>query len=152
MARLTRRESALAWNSQAPIGMEIPVPAKRVTDPNAPKEWRLQVACVKLCREYQAHRKDFRFIAPMAEAQRDPKRAAIAKSMGLNAGVLDLHLYRLKKGVMLMLIVELKLPGKPLTPEQREWADFYRAGNIPAVRIDNLNDFTNALREFLEAP
>lgn len=148
MPRLTRRELAAAWNSQAPEGMERPVPEKRKAKAGQ-REWKLQVACVKLAREYQRVNKDFRFLAPMAEAQRDPKRAGIAKAMGLQAGAPDIWLLRRVPGQIRVCLVELKLPGGKLRPEQEGWFEWVAPSGTPRYLVTSIEQFAAVLGEFL---
>lgn len=148
MPRLTRRELAAAWNSQAPEGMERPVPEKRKAKAGQ-REWKLQVACVKLCREAERVNKHFAFITSQAENRRDPKRAGIAKAMGLQAGFPDLMLMRRQAGGVALCLVELKLPGGKLRPEQEGWFEWFKPTGTPCHLVTTVEQFAAVLGEFL---
>lgn len=157
MKRITRRESALLWNMQAPLDMEArPVPAKRKVDPAAPKEWKLQAACIKAVRARMQYDKSLRYEVNLIEGNRTPARAAMAKVMGMQRGPNDLTLYRnvpdTNRGYEAMmqrtLRIEFKLHAGHLTAEQLDWFAFHSAGGIRCERVDNLKDFLRLLDGF----
>lgn len=147
MPRLTRRQWAIAHNSQAPLGANVPVPAKRAKARNL--EWRLQCECVRICRQWMGVRKDFRFLAPQPEGQRDPKRAANAKAAGLQSGPADVWLMRCQRGVFQLLCVELKIGDNDLTYAQKDWRAWLSGAAVPVHRITTAADFATVLEEFL---
>lgn len=148
MARLTRRQAALAWNANAPLDMSVDVPPPRAKSRNL--EWRLQCECVKICREWMAIRKDFRFLAPQPEGQRDPKRAANAKAAGLQSGPADLWLMRIVGNALSIECVELKIGRNPLSDNQEEWARWLGGAAVRTHRITSAADFARVLEEFLK--
>lgn len=166
MARLTRRESALAWNLNAPLDMELkPVPAKRVSNPDADKEWHLQRDCIAATRALMKVRKDLRFVVPGATQNNlMPAQRGFAKLMGWTAGWPDIWLMKSEPDYcevdgrwggepaprLLWHIVELKLPGKPLSDEQADWFAFLQSAGIPCSRVDTLADYIKILHGFVK--
>ena len=147
MTRITRREAALANLVNAPLEMEISVPEKRVRDPNQYREYHLQQACIKLLRERQRYDKSLRFIAAgAAQNKLTERQRGFAKAMGWERGICDLILIR--NIPFRILWCELKLPGKKLSTEQRDWFSWLRVANIPCHRIDTLSDFATLLYGF----
>ncbi len=148
MSRLTRREAALGWNANAPLGMERPVPAKRVSNPDAPKEWKLlQAPAVKLVRERMKFTPHLGFIAAMPEMLRTPQRANIAKMCGLQRGIPDLLLLRNDRPLFIWA-VEFKLPPEDLSDAQEGWFMWLRTGGVACHRCDNIADFARILEGF----
>lgn len=150
--RITQREAAQAWNIGAPLDMPLKtVRAKRVVDPNAPREWRdVQAPCVKWLREYQRHQPNLEFVATLTEAKRDVARAAVAKMMGLKRGPHDLLLFRRSVGQCKIMWVEFKLSGKDLSDEQEGWAKWMEVASVPWARVDNLKDFQRVVLGFMK--
>lgn len=67
---------------------------------------------------------------------RTPFQGAWMKDEGLKTGVLDVNLDWPSQGFH-GLRIEFKLPGRKLTPEQREWVNRYReAGYVVCIAID----------------
>lgn len=96
MARITRREAAMAWamyHPDMPIP-EQPKPRARMTHPEAD----LQKACIAWLRIRQRTHKDVRFIVAQSEnmGKPTPQRMARRKAMGIagNAGHAELILIR----------------------------------------------------------
>lgn len=146
MPRITRREAALAFALGAPLDMDVVIPAKKVRDPNAPREWRLQAECVKNIRQRQAYDKSLRFIAAgAAQSRLTEKQKGFAKMIGFGSGIPDIILMRLKDGGIKFHWVELKLPGKGLSTPQKEWFEFLQAGGMKRDRVDNIKDFLRIL-------
>jgi len=132
---------------------EIVIPGKRRKRKKGEpftKEWQLHAACAKLC--YQRERNDlgFRFFSPGAEHARTPQRAAIAKMMSQNrAGVPDLWMIYAPDGVMPKIwAVEFKLPGKHLTPEQRDWLEWLPSARIGTFICRRVDEFRAILGSF----
>lgn len=118
-------------------------PKKKAKDPDA--EWRLQVKCVKFLRALMKVDRSIRFIAPQAENPRDPKRANIAKMMGLQAGVFDLIILRHGKAYF----IELKRRGGRLSGEQQNWWGWFEGNGFAKFKCESLEEFTgviNAIR------
>lgn len=144
--------------SGAPLDMHVEVPEKRErkTNPDAPKEWRLQAACIKEVHALMKIDKNLWYEVNLVEGHRDPVRANVAKMMGMQQGPNDLTLYRRKLRQFIIPEayflrthrVEFKLPGKNLTPEQEAWFDFHRSCGIPCDRVDDIRVFVKILDAF----
>ena len=153
MKKLTKRESALGWNSQAPLDQDRAVPAKRTRDPDKETEWGFQTLCIKQIRERQKLDRGLRFIAAGALSfQLRGKQAMWAKMQGYQAGIPDIILMRFVKSRFgadrKIWCVELKLPGKPLSDAQTQWQQFFEAAEVPFSRVDTLKDFLRILDNF----
>lgn len=149
LVHMTTRLSAADLRGWAkfitPEDDEIPEPQRRKK--GLSPEWKLQCACVKALRARMKYDKTLRFLAPMAEAKRTPQRAAIAKAMGLEAGVPDVWLMR--NDPMRLCVIELKKPGEDLRANQEEWFTWLRAGGVRCERVDNVADFVKVLEGFV---
>lgn len=151
MARLTRRESALSFLAGAPLDMETPPlpPARKKRDPHGEREWKLQAKCIKEIHIRQRLDKNLAYLAPGATQNNlKPAQRAFAKMQGWQAGLADIWLMRRIPGALSLHIIELKLPGKHLSPEQREWFDWFAPISIPCSRVDNIVDFCKLLDAF----
>lgn len=95
----------------------------------------LQAQCVLLVKRAMRKNPDLNYLATMTEGQRNPARAAVAKMMGLRKGPSDLLLIRRNEAAyedlrpfnlpIKLAWIEFKLPGKNLTPEQRDWHEWF---------------------------
>ena len=146
--RLTRREAALAMLSQSPLDAEITIPEKRTRDPDAPREWRaLQAPAVKAIRELMPYHKQLRFMAAgAAQVKLNERQKGFAKLCGYERGIADIIL--LWNVPLRMHVVEFKLPGKPLSKEQKKWFAFWAIAGVPCSRVDNIRDFARLLDSF----
>lgn len=141
---------------QAPLSQDIgPAPKKRKAPaPDAPREWKIQAAAVKLIRERMRYDKALWYEVNLIEGAREPHRRALAAAMGMQRGPNDLTLYRImphnatSRAYIKTHRIEFKLPGNKLTPEQEAWFGFHRAGNVQCDRVDNLQDFIRILDGF----
>lgn len=149
--RLTKRQVALGLLANAPLDVDIEIPTKKIKDPAAPKEWRLQASCVKLIREYQATHKNLRFLAAgAAQSKLSEKQKGFAKMVGYQSGWPDIVLMKLYPSMVVMNFhfIELKLPGKGLSDTQKDWRAFLEAAGLPYFRVDNFSDFATILERF----
>ena len=124
----------------AELGTDIPLPIRRRRDPSA--EWRLQIRCIKYLREICRWNKNIRFIAPQPESPRNMQRAAIAKLMGLERGVLDVWIF--ERAPFRLTVIELKRPGGKLTPEQAEWMSWLDGcgRDVRTFKCETFEEFT----------
>lgn len=118
-------------------------------------EWKLQTSAVHWLRKMQRYdawfRDHVRFFAPMAESQRTMKRAAVAKSMGMTAGVADLIaiIRDPKPGKEYTLLwVEFKRPGDKLSEAQDIWFEWLKDTRVQAHLITDLDTFIRLLNYF----
>lgn len=119
----------------------------------ASAEWRLQAACIAKLRKAMRRDSNIRFIAAMPENQRDRKRAAMAKMMGLERGVADIIVWRKLPGVpgvydktvLRVDWIELKRPGGKATPEQIAWAEWFYNTPVRCHVITSVEEFLQIL-------
>ena len=119
MARITRRQAALAYNSQAPLDAPLrAVPAKQAkrTYPEAD----LQRACVAYLR-LRRNRGDLQWIAHNPERALSPAQRGRARSMGLEGGCSDILVFLVKDGVQFTTFIELKAPHGVMSDAQKAW-------------------------------
>jgi hypothetical protein len=100
------------------------------------------------------------FFAPMAEGKRSPKRAGIAKKMGLKKAVPDLIIYfprrPLGPGIKgpqnpsHILHIELKTPKGLLTKEQFERIDWLGSNGFPAVLCRSFDEAKKAVDNMMK--
>ena len=111
-------------------------------------EAALQAACIEYLRIKEKQGK-LRFIAPMAEGSKSPKRAGWAKKMGLQAGVPDLVIIypgTIDSGFYTQVaFVELKAKGGKLTAPQREWQAWCQNHNIEHHVIFSLDELVRII-------
>lgn len=116
---------------------------KRPKSTNA--EWRIQAACVTFLRKMQRYnawyRDNVRWIAAQAEGQRDAKRAAISKMMGLQPGVADLLIIIKRPDCLTWIWCELKKPGGKLSPAQAEWFRWLRDTTVQRHVFYDVQEF-----------
>ncbi len=105
------------------------------------EEWRLQCACAKIARQVARTDKAFRYEFLNTEGKRDPKRANIAKMMGLERGVLEIRLYHKHNGVIRRAVGECKSAKGKLTPEQAAWFEYYEGTHDRAFLVRSVEDF-----------
>ena len=149
VVRLTKRQAAQLFNLSAPLDAELrAVPEKRARDPNAPVEWRIHASMVKCIRERQQYDKELRFLSPQHEGQRDAKRANISKMLGLQRGLPDIWLLRRQSHTLKIGVVEVKVPGGKLSPEQLDWFAWLQAAGVECHRCDNVQEFVRILDAF----
>lgn len=151
---MTQRMAAMNFNLGMPLDRElVPVKAKRVVDPNAPKEWHLQRDCIAAIRARQKFDKNLAYMAPgAAQNNLTPAQRGFAKLMGWQSGLADIWL--MKRGryappTLALRIVELKLPGGKLSDEQEGWFNFLQSAGVTCDRCDNLDHFLKILESFM---
>lgn len=127
MPKLTRRESALAFMSQAPLDMDVPEPPKARAKSTHP-EAQIHAACAKWLRIRQK-RGDLRFHSTLVEGQRNSKRAGWFKMMAGSPGFPDIIVMQHDPVLnrRKVVFIELKAPGGTLSDAQVDWATWLRA-------------------------
>lgn len=110
------------------------------------KEWELQKALVSFVRlQYP----DKFLLTVQSEGKRTPKNAAIAKAMGLTAGIPDL-IFAEPSGEWVGLALELKVEKNKLSPVQIAFMKKLQAKKWLVCEIRDLNSGINTINYYFK--
>jgi VRR-NUC domain len=111
-----------------------------------PSELQIQIALIEHLK-YRCRRGVVYFHVPNGEL-RDKRTAAKLKAMGELPGVADLIFVWTYNGRLENLYLELKAPGRKLSPEQTIFAQRIRAAGACYDIADNIDEALGILRKY----